>query len=453
MKRSRRIGLLFVALDIVATIATFNTVMRLRATPAFNTFFFWPLLVPILALLIVVYLIDGYDTRTDMMALDYTSQHVIALLSAMFVVLLITFGLIGAGYALQSSRAVILLAYVALIPLTLTYRRVWTGRQARLKQQRHLVFIGDEASFATFRAECERQQTHFKAVFAAPGAAPEEGPAISVAEVLRKIDRAEFEVEGIVLREGGRMLEPAVAERLVRLHFQGIPTYTLELFHETYWRKIPLYRLNPTWLFQEGFRVAREPVFERVKRMSDLLLAGFGIVISSPILALAALGIWLEDRGPVFYGQTRIGRHQRPFRLFKLRTMRAGSATGEDRYTRPGDSRITRMGRFLRATRIDEFPQLWSVLKGDMSLIGPRAEWDRLVSDYERQIPFYHFRHMVRPGITGWAQVNYPYGANLTDTLRKLEYDLYYIRHYSFTLDASIVLKTIHTMISAKGSR
>jgi lipopolysaccharide/colanic/teichoic acid biosynthesis glycosyltransferase len=121
------------------------------------------------------------------------------------------------------------------------------------------------------------------------------------------------------------------------------------------------------------------------------------------------------------------------------------------RYTQPDDTRVTRVGRFLRTTHIDEFPQLWNVLRGDMSMIGPRAEWDRLVADYEKEIACYHFRHLVRPGITGWAQVNYPYGANIEDTLRKLEYDLYYIRHFSFVLDASIVLKTIHVMLFGKG--
>ncbi len=138
-----------------------------------------------------------------------------------------------------------------------------------------------------------------------------------------------------------------------------------------------------------------------------------------------------------------------PFSILKLRTMRA--QPGGDRYTRPGDSRITAVGRFLRASRLDEVPQLWNVLIGQMSLIGPRAEWDELVRDYEAKIPCYHFRHLVKPGITGWAQINYPYGAGIEDTLRKLEYDLYYIRHFSFTLDASIVLKTIHVMLFGKG--
>jgi lipopolysaccharide/colanic/teichoic acid biosynthesis glycosyltransferase len=237
---------------------------------------------------------------------------------------------------------------------------------------------------------------------------------------------------------------------LVKFYFGGVPTYTLELFHQLYWRKIPLYRLNQTWLFQEGFQIAREPVFERLKRVSDIGFAVTGLLLFSPFIVGGAVAVWLQDRGPVFFRQWRIGKNHVPFEIVKLRTMRSGPP-GDDPYTHAGDARVTRVGRFLRATRIDELPQLWNVLRGDMSLIGPRAEWDRLVADYERQIPCYHFRHLVKPGITGWAQVNYPYGANLDDTLRKLEYDLYYIRHFSFALDAAIVLKTIHVMVFGKG--
>lgn len=235
----------------------------------------------------------------------------------------------------------------------------------------------------------------------------------------------------------------------MQLHFAGVPTYTLELFHEVAWRKIPLYRINQTWLFQEGFSLAREPIFERIKRASDVALALVVLLLAAPLLALAAIAVLLDDGGPVFFRQTRVGRHRQPFTLYKLRTMRV--AQDGARYTAKGDKRITRVGHFLRVSRLDELPQLWNVLKGDMSMIGPRAEWDLLVADYEKQIPCYHFRHLVRPGITGWAQVNYPYGASLDDTLRKLEYDLYYIRHYSFRLDAAIVLKTVHVMLFGKG--
>lgn len=194
----------------------------------------------------------------------------------------------------------------------------------------------------------------------------------------------------------------------------------------------------------------REHVFERLKRLVDILLTVPGIILASPVVALAAIAIKLDDGGPVFFVQTRIGQHKVPFRILKLRTMTASNGSG-DLYTRANDSRVTRVGAILRKARLDELPQLWNVFVGQMSLIGPRAEWDRLVQEYEKEIPSYHFRHLVRPGITGWAQVNYRYGEGIQDTLRKLEYDLYYIRNFSFTLDASIVLKTLHVMIQRKG--
>jgi lipopolysaccharide/colanic/teichoic acid biosynthesis glycosyltransferase len=183
--------------------------------------------------------------------------------------------------------------------------------------------------------------------------------------------------------------------------------------------------------------------------MSDVILSLVGLILFAPFFPFLALAIWLQDRGPVFFHQTRVGRNRELFEAYKLRSMRVHHAGAV--YTSERDDRITPIGRFLRASRLDEVPQLWNVLRGDMSLIGPRAEWVKLVEEYEQKIPCYHFRHLVKPGITGWAQVNYPYGASIDDTLRKLEYDLYYIRFFSFTLDASIVLKTIHVMLFGKG--
>jgi len=390
-----------------------------------------------------------------MMSVDYTSLHAIALGSAMVAILLLTFVFIPEGYALQSSRAVVLFSFLLLTPLTLSYRRLMYEQAAHARNQRSLVFVGDGAAFAGFREACRQMITpqpliHAELVADPAAAPPADGERVwRFGEVLEEVEQGRMAIEAIVLRESHFDLSPAMLEKLVHLYFSGVPTYTLELFHEVYWQKIPLYRLSATWLFQEGFPIAREPVFERLKRVSDIAFSLVGLALAAPFIAVAGLAIFAEDRGPVFFFQDRVGKNGIRFRVCKLRSMHATG--GGDRYTRPGDSRITRVGRLLRAARLDELPQLWNVLRGDMSLIGPRAEWDRLVQDYERQIPCYYFRHLVKPGITGWAQVNYNYGSSLEDTIRKLEYDLYYIRYFSFTLDASIVLKTIHVMLFGKG--
>lgn len=434
--------------DCASLVAVFNVVAIAwgRDRPLFVD-----LLLPCLIFVAATYVIEGYRARTNFISIDYTSLHIIAMLVAVLVILLVTYVIRITGYTPNESRAVIAISFAVLIPLTIGYRRMWYLRTASARRQRTLVFCGDVASCGEFEAECRQMRAAQPVLLCLTDDRPrtdQPGP-ISLREALEWIERGTIEPEAIVLREASPHLAPEISDRLVKLYFEGVPTYTLEYFHETYWRKIPRYRLNQIWLFQEGFQITREPVFEHMKRLSDILLALVGLVVFAPMIIVGALAVWAEDRGPPLFTQTRVGRNRVPFRMYKLRTMRP--VKSNDPYTRDRDSRITAVGGFLRVTRLDEVPQLWNVLRGDMSLIGPRAEWDKLVARYEREIPCYHFRHLVKPGITGWAQVNYPYGANLDDTMRKLEYDLYYIRHFSFRLDATIVLKTIHVMLFGKG--
>jgi lipopolysaccharide/colanic/teichoic acid biosynthesis glycosyltransferase len=202
-----------------------------------------------------------------------------------------------------------------------------------------------------------------------------------------------------------------------------------------------------------GFQLARSSPYHYLKRLCDLILAAVLLAILWPVMVALLLIVWLESGRPAIFRQPRLGRAGEVFTAYKYRTMRAqqGSDDQADIYTREGDPRITRVGRWLRKLRLDELPQLWNVVRGDMSLIGPRAEWTKCAERYEQKIPFYHFRHLVKPGITGWAQVNYPYGESDEDAIEKLKYDLYYIRHYSLKLDAMIVLKTVHTVLFGKG--
>ena len=167
-------------------------------------------------------------------------------------------------------------------------------------------------------------------------------------------------------------------------------------------------------------------------------------------MVIVALAVIIDSGFPVFYRQERIGRGEKRFTLLKFRSMRVREHE-DDPYTRDKDDRITRVGRFLRLVRLDELPQILNVLQGDMSLVGPRAEWSRIVADYETKIPSYHLRHLVKPGITGWAQVNYRYGSDLDDAIEKLRYDLYYIKNYSLVLDIEILLKTILKVCSFGG--
>jgi exopolysaccharide biosynthesis polyprenyl glycosylphosphotransferase len=455
MLQGKTVTFILLLLDAVAVVFTYYFMGWTRGLSVGSD----PMLaaLPLLVLMhvVAVYLIEGYSPRTDMMSVTYTSLHTIALLFVLLFTFLLTYVFFPAGFPLQTSRLVIAGAFVLLIPITLSYRRVLYQQRQQNQQQRYFMFLGSPQSCLAFKEECQKTGMKQSVLYAThetfvPGSVrATEVSTPPFGDVAHYLAEYEHSLDAIILRESSQDLPAAVAKKLMELHFSGVPTYTLELFHEVYWRKIPLYRLNQTWLFQEGFQIAREPVFERLKRLSDIVLALFGLLLALPFLPLVAFAIWFEDRGPVFFRQARVGRNRVLFDILKLRSMRVNS--GGDDYTRAGDTRITRIGKFLRNTRLDEVPQLWNVLIGDMSLIGPRAEWVKLVDEYEKKIPCYHFRHLVKPGITGWAQVNYNYGENLEDTLRKLEYDLYYIRYFSFILDASIVLKTIHIMLFGKG--
>jgi exopolysaccharide biosynthesis polyprenyl glycosylphosphotransferase len=455
MIQGRAYTIALALLDVIAILTTFNVVAYARGL-VLDFPLILSLQLPVLVHMLGVYLIDGYNSRTDMLSVTFTSLHVITMGGILFVTLLLTYVFIPIGFTLQSSRAVTLLSYLVLAPVTLFYRRALYYRASQRQQQRYFLFLGSPESCIAFKQECRNNHMKQAVLFAThetfARSEAHDGGEVSAppfGDVVHYLEEYESQIDAIILRESNSDLPPAVAQRLVSLHFSGVPTYTLELFHEVYWRKIPLYRINQTWLFQQGFQIARDPVFERLKRISDVALSAFGLLLALPLLPFLAAAIWLEDRGPVFFRQPRVGRNRVIFQALKLRSMRVNQAGSS--YTQVNDSRITRIGRFLRQTRLDEVPQLWNVLRGDMSLIGPRAEWVKLVEEYERQIPCYHFRHLVKPGITGWAQVNYPYGANLEDTLRKLEYDLYYIRYFSFVLDGSIVLKTIQVMLFGKG--
>jgi lipopolysaccharide/colanic/teichoic acid biosynthesis glycosyltransferase len=188
-----------------------------------------------------------------------------------------------------------------------------------------------------------------------------------------------------------------------------------------------------------------------LKRATDLAVGALGCLITLAVLPVIALAIWLEDAGPVFYRQTRVGRGGRPFTLVKFRTMVQHAEQDGPQWAQEADERITRVGRVLRRLHLDELPQAVSLLRGEMAFIGPRPERPEFVAELEAVIPFYRARHAVRPGITGWAQVNYRYGSSVEDALVKLQYDLYYNKHCSLFLDALILVRTLGLVLTLRG--
>jgi exopolysaccharide biosynthesis polyprenyl glycosylphosphotransferase len=191
-----------------------------------------------------------------------------------------------------------------------------------------------------------------------------------------------------------------------------------------------------------------------VKRAFDIVASLLLLILAMPLVLLAAIAVKLESRGPAFYRQRRVGLYNQAFDILKLRSMRVDAeAAGKAQWAAQDDPRVTRVGRFIRKVRIDELPQAWTVLKGEMSFVGPRPERPQFVRQLEQQLPYYAERHMVKPGITGWAQINYPYGASVEDARHKLEYDLYYAKNYSPFLDLLILLQTLRVVLWPQGAR
>ena len=241
--------------------------------------------------------------------------------------------------------------------------------------------------------------------------------------------------------------------RLLRLRESGGQIIPLLSWCEQELQRIPPELIKPEWLVQaEGFGLRPGSLNWRVKRLCDVLGAAALLIASAPLLLLGALVIWIEDRGPVFYSQLRSGLYGRPIRIWKLRSMRVNAESLGAQWASKKDPRVTTVGRFLRATRIDELPQLISVINGDLSLIGPRPERPEIEEELERLIPHYRVRHWIRPGLSGWAQVCYPYGASISDSRMKLSYDLYYLRNTNLFLDFLITIKTIRLIAGAKGA-
>jgi sugar transferase (PEP-CTERM system associated) len=241
-------------------------------------------------------------------------------------------------------------------------------------------------------------------------------------------------------------------EQLLEVKFRGVEVEEGVSFYERETGKIFVRELKPSQLiFSEGFAV--RPTARRLKRMLDILFGAVGMVIASPLMLLAAIAIKIDSPGPVLYRQLRAGEFGRPFVLNKFRSMRIDAEVRGARFAEENDPRVTRVGRFIRKTRIDELPQLWNVLKGEMSMVGPRPERPVFIERLEQQVPFFKQRLYVKPGVTGHAQVRCRYGATTEDHLEKLEYDLYYIKSHSVMFDLSIMLDTVKVVLLRIGAR
>ena len=247
-------------------------------------------------------------------------------------------------------------------------------------------------------------------------------------------------------------LEKDILKKILGLKLKGIKVVNYESFNEEVQGKVDVKNIDENWFLNGvGFNILHNNVQRKLKRLFDIILAIIVFIPAFPIMVISIIIIKLESPGPALFKQERVGLGNQEFTIFKFRSMRNDAEKDGAKWAQKNDSRVTKFGSFMRKTRIDELPQLWNVLKGEMSFVGPRPERQVFIDDLEKEIPFYNLRHYVQPGLTGWAQVMYPYGASIEDSLRKLEYDLYYMKHQNFIMDIFIFFKTVKTVVFGRG--
>jgi sugar transferase (PEP-CTERM system associated) len=360
--------------------------------------------------------------------------------------------------SLVIGRGVFMIAALLVITLVAGWRFAfeWLTRQVAPRERLLLVGTGPAAVSLARELFNRRQDLGVEIVgFVDPDPARVGAPVINpgvigTIEDIPSIVRARGVDRVVVSLVDARGKLPM--DKLLEMKLDGVTFDHLASVYEELTGKIAVENLRPSWLiFSDGFRKSHR--LQAMKRALDLLAAGVGLVLAAPLMAILAVAVKLTSPGPALYRQQRVGQQGRVFTVYKFRSMRqdAEAATGAV-WAQKNDDRVTAIGRFVRRTRLDELPQLWNVLIGDMSLVGPRPERPEFVSQLSQQIPFYGQRHVVRPGLTGWAQVRYTYGSSVEDAMEKLQYDLFYIKNLSIALDLFIVFSTIKTVILRRGA-
>jgi sugar transferase (PEP-CTERM system associated) len=399
--------------------------------------------------------VDLYDLRTLSDRRDLLTRLLRALGAASLILALVYYWI----PTLIIGRSVFLIASVFVVALVVGWRVAFEWLSLRLAPAERLLIVGTNAAAVDLARELydRRQELGVELIgFVDPDPARVGTSLINpgivgtiddIPEIVRQrsVDRV---VVSLADARGKLSMEQLLEIRLNR----GVRFNHLATVYEDYTGKIAVENLRPSWLiFSEGFRKTR--TLTAAKRALDILLSAIGLILAVPVMLLVAIALRFTSPGPVFYHQRRVGRDNEIFTIHKFRSMRtdAEKATGAV-WSSKGDPRVTPVGRFLRRTRLDELPQLWNVLVGDMSFVGPRPERPEFVSDLTKAIPFYGQRHVVRPGLTGWAQVRHSYGSTADDALQKLQYELFYIKHMSIAFDLFIILETAKTVLVRRGS-
>ena len=430
--------LLLVAIDLVAVAAAYVVAFNLRTGLVKHVGFYLPRMSLVVALVWLVSgrLVGAFELRNAQTMRAAASQVgqalVVSSVALLVVFLLFPYRITRPTLILWIPLAAILVFAGRMAHRRVTGVAVLSGRLLVLAPSLDKVWPGIQRQLGSF----------YQVVGSVDPSAEDIRERIAQAVTSGQVDQIILGVRDDVSRE--------LFRALLDCYDRGVPVRSLADLYEEVTGRMLLDQLGHGWLMGLPMRSETSRVYAAGKRLLDVTVATIALAVSVVVVPILAVAIKLEDRGPVFYRQARLGKYGIPFSLTKLRTMRVEADRSAD-WTEHGDPRVTRVGRLLRRLHLDELPQAWSILRNDMSLIGPRPEQPRYVEELRRSIDFYNTRLTVKPGMTGWAQVNYGYGAGVEGSRVKLSYDLYYIKHQSVSLDLLIVARTVLTVLSFRG--
>ena len=343
-------------------------------------------------------------------------------------------------------RSVVFATTAILIPWYGLCAVLASDGRSRDEARDRVVVVGSWADAATLAVELERAERPATVI-----------DVLSLDEALAGLPKREALIESVragdatvVVLDREAQLSQSIIDQVAKLHESGVRVRTLSLFYDEWLGKLPVSELERVSLMFDIGELHRAR-YSRVKRVIDVVLATVGVVVLAPVVPFVILGNLFANRGPLLFRQIRVGRNGKTFTILKFRTMRP-DPTSSGEWTTAGDDRVTPFGRFLRRTHLDELPQAWNILRGDLSTVGPRPEQARYVDELSAKLPFYPLRHLVRPGLTGWAQVKYGYAGDHQDALEKLQYEFFYLRHQGLGLDLRVLVRTLRSVFGGAGA-
>ena len=446
--------------DIFGLLLCFNLALTLRLSRSLN------LETPVLYALVAMYLFGLYLTDTYKLNREVSGVRLSerAVLGILVTVTAVTSGVYITG--IWGSEPIVgrgvLLISVALFSVWAVISRTFADQWLKANQQssRFLV-LGDYQKVVEFGKEHRKLNSHTEFVsfsdnFSANNPYMRNKAATGGSLVLDSLSNSSTWKQqywsGILIDGAERSLSQQMVRELMDMRLRGVYVYSIADFCEQFWQKIPPAYVQDDWFaFTSGFDILHNRIQAKLKQLIDIVVAAIMIIVSVPITLPVAIAIKLSSKGPILYSQVRTGLNGKKFRVYKFRSMYQNAESKGIQWAKEKDPRITTVGSFIRLTRIDELPQLWNVFKGEMSLVGPRPERPEFDLQLREKIPYYDVRYLVKPGITGWAQVRYPYGASVEDAYQKVAYDLYYIKNYSLFLDLAIAFKTLRVVFLGKG--